>query len=52
MDSHDALHCRQEGDVQVTEKVEFSNRAENPSVLVQLCLGAERRPFQYVQVWR
>lgn len=39
VDSHDVLHCKQEGDVQVTEKVEFSNRAENPSVLVQPCHG-------------
>ena len=52
VDSHDALHCKQEGDIQVTEKVGFSNRAENPSVLVQPCRGAERRPFQCVQAWR
>lgn len=30
MDSHSALHCKQKGDFQVTEKVKFSNRAEDP----------------------
>lgn len=47
MDSHSAFHFRQEQrDFQITEKVDSITEQRTPSVLVQPCLGAERRPFQ------